>query len=139
MIDEKHAIEEIIERWNEGWRTKDPSLATRDYSDDADWTNAFGMQRQGRAEIEALLAQVFALPFVMAASSQVVEQFMRFLHDDVALVWTRVERTGQLKQSGEPLGIRNTSHLRVLVKSDGAWQIVSHLVSDARDLASSEH
>lgn len=31
------------------------------------------------------------------------------------------------------IGIRQTSHLRVLAKSKGQWKIVSHLISDTRD------
>jgi uncharacterized protein (TIGR02246 family) len=137
--EDKTAIEQILERWNDGWRTKDARLAAQDYSDDADWTNAFGMQRKGRAEIEALLTDVFALPFVMAAQSKVIEQSVRFVSDDVAVVTSHVARQGQLTPSGEPLGIRNTSHLRVLLRSGGAWQIIGHLISDARNPERREH
>jgi len=108
-------------------------LAAADYSEDADWTNAVGMYRKGRADIEAQLAYVFSLPFVMTGRGQTIKQPIRIPARDVALVSTRVERTGQLTPSGEPLGIRHTSHLRVFVKSGGKWKIVSHLISDARD------
>jgi len=126
-------IEQAIENWNKAWQTKDSKLAAQDYSDDADWTNAFGMKRKGRAEIEKVLAEVFALPFVMAGKSKTVEQSVRFINPDVALVITRVERVGQRVPSGAEPGTRQTSHLRVLVKSKGHWKIISHLISDARD------
>jgi uncharacterized protein (TIGR02246 family) len=126
-------IEQAIENWNKAWQTKDSRLAAQDYSDDADWTNAFGMKRKGRADIEKVLAEVFALPFVMAGQSKTVEQSVRFINPDVALVLTRVERVGQRVPSGAELGTRQTSHLRVLVKSKGQWKIISHLISDARD------
>jgi uncharacterized protein (TIGR02246 family) len=126
-------IEQAIENWNKAWQTKDSKLAAQDYSDDADWTNAFGMKRKGRADIEKVLAEVFALPFVMAGQSKTVEQSVRFINPDVALVVTRVERAGQRVPSGAELGTRQTSHLRVLIKFQGQWKIVSHLISDARD------
>jgi uncharacterized protein (TIGR02246 family) len=126
-------IEQAIENWNKAWQTKDSKLASQDYSADADWTNAFGMKRKGRADIEKVLAEVFALPFVMAGQSRTVEQSVRFIKPDVALVFTRVERLGQRVASGAELGTRQTSHLRVLVKSNGRWEITSHLISDARD------
>jgi uncharacterized protein (TIGR02246 family) len=132
-------IEQAIENWNTAWRTKDARLAAQDYSDDADWTNAFGMRRKGRAEIEKALAEVFALPFVMAGQSKIAEQSVRFIKPDVALVITRVERMGQLTPSGGELGTRQTSHLRVLMKSGGRWRIISHLISDARDTERREH
>jgi uncharacterized protein (TIGR02246 family) len=132
-------IEQVIENWNKAWQTKDAKLAAQDYSDDADWTNAFGMKKKGRAEIEKMLAEVFSLPFVMAGQSRTAEQSVRSIKPDVALVVTRVERAGQRTSSGLELGTRQTSHLRVLMKSDGGWKIVSHLISDARDTERREH
>ena len=126
-------IEQVVENWNRAWQTKDAKLAAQDYSDDADWTNAFGMKRKGRAEIEKILGEVFSLPFVMAGQSETANQSIRFIKPDVALVVTRVERAGQRTPSGAELGTRQTSHLRVLMKSGGRWRIVSHLISDARD------
>ena len=136
---DQKAIERAIENWNTGWRTKDPALATRDYSEDADWTNAFGMTRNGRVEIQKMMEEVFQLPFVMRAESEVVDQKIRFVRPDVALVTTTIERRGQMTPSGESLGIRNTYHLRVFVRSNGRWQIVSHLISDARDPRAASH
>src|ERR687890_618738 len=88
-------IEQVVENWYKAWQTKASKLAAQDYSDDADWTNAFGMKRKGRAEIEKILAEVFALPFVMAGQDEVVEQSVRPIKPDVALVITRVERVEQ--------------------------------------------
>ena len=126
-------IEQIIENWNRGWQTVDAKLAAQDYSDNADWTNAFGIRKKGRYEIERFLTQVFSQSFVMAGESKNVEQSVRFIKPDIAVVTTRVERAGQQTSSGEVLGSRQTSHLRVFVKSGGSWKIVSHLISDARD------
>lgn len=133
------AVEQAIENWNRAWQTKDAKLAAQDYANDADWTNAFGMKRKGRAEIEKILAEVFSLPFVMEGQSKTAEQSVRFIKPDVALVVTRVERTGQRTPTGADLGIRQTSHLRVLMKSEGSWKIVSHLISDARDTERRQH
>jgi len=133
------AIEHAIENWNIAWKVKDPELAAQDYSDTADWTNAFGMSRVGRAEIEKLLNEVFALPFVMAGNSETVSQEIRFVKPDLALVLTRVQRKGQRTGAGQDIGQRHTSHLRVFAKADGKWQIISHLISDARDTQQAPH
>jgi uncharacterized protein (TIGR02246 family) len=132
-------IEQVIENWNRAWQTKDAKLAAQDYSDDADWTNAFGMKRKGRAEIEKILAEVFSLPFVMAGHSRTAEQSVRLVKPDVALVVTVVERAGQRTPTGAELGMRQTNHLRVVMKSEGRWKIISHLISDARDTERREH
>ena len=134
-----NAITAAIDQWNRGWQNKDPKLAASAYSDDADWTNAFGFYKRGRAEIEAFLKEVFQLQFVMNADSSVADQVVRFLSDDVAAVRTRIERKGQTTPDGQPLGTRHTHHLRVFHKQDGRWLLVSHLISDARDLRSPEH
>ena len=133
------AIERAVENWYAAWKVKDPTLAAQDYSDNADWTNAFGMSRVGRAEIEKLLTEVFALPFVMAGDSETVVQDIRFVKSDLALVLTRVQRKGQRNPTGQDIGQRRTSHLRVFAKTDGNWQIISHLISDARDTQQAVH
>ena len=134
------AIEAALERWYRAWELRDAALGARDYADDAAWTNAFGMARRGRAEIEATLREVFALPFVVAGESRPTAQTIRWLRPDVALVVSRVERVGQQTPQGVPLGTRQTTHHRVFVRdAAGAWRIASHLISDARDRQQAPH
>src|SRR3990170_1855449 len=122
-----------IQNWDRAWHIKDPRLGAQDYSDDAHWVNAFGMRRTGRRAIEQTLAQVFSLPFVAVGESRTIGHEVRFLRPDIAVVSTTVERRGQLTPDGKQLGVRQTSHLRVLQRRRGRWFIVSHLISDARD------
>jgi hypothetical protein len=75
----------------------------------------------------------------MGAQSRMVAQDIRFMGSQVAVVITQVEREGQKTPSGEALGIRRTSHQRVLVKDGDQWRIVSHLISDARDPQGAQH
>ena len=84
------------------------------------------------------LKQVFALDFVMAGESRTVEKEITFVRPDVALLTNRVERVGQKTAAGAEF-TRSTSHLRVFVKSDGRWEIVNHLISDARSRGRAEH
>ena len=126
------AIETAYQNWYTAWESKDPKLASQDYSDDAIWVNAFGMRQVGRQAIEQTLRKVFNMKFVMSGKSRTVEKTVRFINPSVALVTSGVERVGQQTASGEALPVRRTSHLRVFVKTSGKWQIVSHLISDAR-------
>jgi uncharacterized protein (TIGR02246 family) len=135
----KNAVEAAVQTWNDGWRTKNAQLACSEYAEDADWTNAFGMTERGRDAICKKLAEVFNLPFVMAAKSEVVSQDIRFLGPDVAVVITKVHRVGQHTPGGEPLGDRDTRHQRVLFRSGGRWRVVSHLIADARDPTTGRH
>ena len=133
------ALGAALDRWYQAWETRDAVLGARDYTTDAEWTNAFGMTRRGHVEIEATLREVFGLPFVVAGESRPTTQVIRWLRPDVALVVSRVERVGQQTPGGAPLGTRQTTHHRVFLRADGAWRIASHLISDARDRQQAPH
>lgn len=126
------AILGAMERWEEGWRVKDAVLASEDYSDQADWTNAFGMRRIGKPAIRQLLSEVFELPFVMAGDTEYEYHALQALGPDIALLRSRAIRTGQQLPDGTVEEPRRTNHLRVFKKTDGAWRIVSHLIGDER-------
>jgi len=133
------ALVAVLDRWYLAWETRDAALGAQDYADAAEWTNAFGMTRHGRTEIEATLREVFALPFVISGESHPTTQAIRWLRPDVALVVSRVERTDQQIPGGAPLGTRQTTHHRVFVRTGGEWRIASHLISDARNRQEAPH
>ena len=87
-------IAQKIDDWNSGWVENDYELATKWYSDQAEFTNAFGHNMIGKSEIRKLLKDVFSLPFVMAGSSRVAAQKMVPVSENVVLVITQIERTG---------------------------------------------
>lgn len=136
---DRAAIEAAYDDWYQAWKTKDHVLAARHYSDDAIWVNAFGARCVGRQAIQEEIEFVFGLDFVMTGSSRTAEKTVRFIRPDVALVTSLIERDGQMTASGEPLDTRRTSHLRVFQKRGGRWQIVSHLISDARSKEHAQH
>lgn len=131
--EDTRAIFRAVENWRVAWQRNDSRLAAQDYAEDADWTNAFGVSCSSRAELEATLAHIFSLSYVMAGRDTVVGQEIRSVRPDVVLVRTGVRRSGQLTPSGEPLATRHTSHLRVFARTKAGWKIISHLISDARE------
>jgi uncharacterized protein (TIGR02246 family) len=135
--EERDAVLQTLDSWEEGWRTKDAALAARDYADDCDWTNAFGDRFQGKEALEDGLAFIFGLDFVMAGESEgnVIED-VAFLTPEVALVRSKLLRVGQETGTGEVMADRHVNHLRVLQKRDGRWVIVSHLISQAKEKGS---
>lgn len=126
------AIMQAVERWERAWTMQDPVLAARDYAADADWTNAFGMRRIGRASIEVLLKEVFSLPFVMAGDTEHQYHDLRFLGEGVATVRSLALREGQQLPDGTVEPTRRTNHLRVFANRGNGWVIVSHLIGDER-------
>ena len=136
---EVERIGAIVDDWNRAWQIKDPVLAAAGYSEQAEFTNAFGFSRTGRGAIETYLTEVFGFDFVMAGSSREVFRDVQFLRQDVALVRSKIERAGQKTGDGAELGVRHTSHLRVFSLAGGTWHIVSHLISDARETKRPKH
>jgi uncharacterized protein (TIGR02246 family) len=131
-------ITQKIYDWNRAWGEKDHELAAKWYVDHAEWTNAFGHNHVGSTEIGNFLKEVFQLPFVMAGQSRTTSQHLIAVSDDVILVITTVERTGQTTPDGTELGVRKSTHHRVF-KKDPEWLIVGHLISDARDTELARH
>lgn len=123
-----------LDSWNRGWAEADASLAVQDYAEDADWTNAFGDRFQGRDALREGLEFIFGLGFVMAGSSSGNEfSDVTFLAPDVALIRSKLVRAGQQTSDGSLMPDRHIHHLRVLQRRDGRWQIVSHLISQAKE------
>lgn len=129
----------IIDDWNKAWQTKDYVLGAKGYSHDARFTNAFGDKRNGQKEVEALLKEVFSLPFVMAGQSETSEHRYQLLSSTAVIVHTAVIRKGQQTPDGAVLPDRQTTHMRVFEKITGKWEIKAHLISDARDKQAPKH
>lgn len=125
------AIMSAMNNWEQGWDVYDPELASRDYSDDADWTNAFGARRIGRDSIRMALTEVFRNPAVTAGNTNYEYHDLRFVGRDVALLRSRAIREGQQLADGSS-PTRRINHLRVFARLEGSWKIVSHLIADER-------
>ena len=131
---DEEAILATFETWNRGWAEADADLTVKDYAEDTDWTNAFGDRFQGKTALRDGLAYVFSLGFVMAGDSAGNEyNDVTFLSPDVAMVRSKLVRSGQKTSTGEVMPDRHINHLRVYRKRDGRWLIVSHLISQAKE------
>ena len=132
------AITSKIDDWNQAWKIKDAQLAAKWYASDADFTNAFGFSMNGKAAIEEYLTRVFNMDFVMAGDSEQTAIKLRLISDNAILAISTISRKGQLLNDGSELGERTTTHHR-LIKKETNWEIVAHLISDARSIESNKH
>ena len=131
---DKAAVLSVFDSWNLGWAERDAAMAVRDYAEDADWTNAFGDRLQGRDALREGLEYVFSLDFVMTGSSRGNDYAdVTFLSPDIALIRSKLVRTGQRVSTGELMPDRHIHHLRVLRRNGERWEIVSHLISQAHE------
>ncbi len=134
LEEDRAAVLATLDSWNRGWSEGNASIAVEDYAEDTDWTNAFGDRFEGRAALRDGLEYIFGLGFVMAGSSSENEYTdVTFPSADVALLRSKLVRTGQQMPSGAMMKDRHIHHLRVLQRRNGKWEIVSHLISQAQE------
>lgn len=131
-------IVQQVDDWNKAWKIKDPVLAAKWYSDDADFTNAFGFSMIGKQAIEEYLTRVFKMDFVMAGDSEQTSLKLKQIAENVVLAVSTISRKGQKLSDESELGPRRTTHHR-LFKKDGEWALVAHLISDARSIDTKKH
>ena len=122
-----------MDDWNKAWKIKDASLAAKWYSDDADFTNAFGFSMIGKPAIEDYLTRVFKMKFVMAGDSEQTSIKLKYISENSVLVISTISRKGQKLSDDSELGDRNTTHHR-LFRKNSSWKIIAHLISDARSI-----
>jgi uncharacterized protein (TIGR02246 family) len=132
--EDQQAVGESMMRLANAFRSLDATGVEELYSEDADWTNAFGTTKKGAKVIASYLTELFADPHFGAGKPVSPPQAsMRFVTDDVAVVKTYIEREGQQTSSGEQLPIRRNHSLKVFRREEGGWKIVSDIYMDARE------
>lgn len=126
-------IKQVIDDSDNGWDTKNLNLVLQGYSDDIDWTNAFGARVQGKDELRKLLDTIFSYDFVMAGKNNYQEPDITFPNEEIALARSTNIRTGQKWPDGQPMGDRIINHLRVFKNVDGKWICINHMISQAHN------
>lgn len=122
-----------ISDYDNGWDSKNVELVLQGYSEDIDWTNAFGDRVQGKEELRALLETIFSLDFVMSGKNNYQAPDITFPSPAVAIARSKNIRTGQKWPDGSPMKDRVINHLRVFKKSDGRWLCISHMICQAHE------
>ena len=115
-------IEQIINDYDNGWESKNIEMVLQGYSDNIDWTNAFGDRTQGKEELRELLNTIFSLDFVMAGKNNYQDPDITFPNEGIALARSTNIRTGQKWPDGRPMDDRIINHLRVFKKVDGKYK-----------------
>lgn len=128
------AIGATLQALHEGFNLRDVSLMTDVYADDADWINAFGTRKKGRAEILSYLQGLFAEPlFDQGKPAGPPSMSLRPVDSDVVIVTIQLQVLGQGLAGGGTIPVRNNYSLHILQKQpDGRWFVISQLFMDAR-------
>jgi uncharacterized protein (TIGR02246 family) len=128
------AVGETMGRLLRAFGARDADALEGVYTDDADWVNAFGTVRTGRAEIVAYLRGLFAdANFDAGKLVAPPESRLRRLGDTVVAVSTHLRITGQGLVGGSTIDMRDNHSLHILQRQpDGRWLVVSEIYMDAR-------
>jgi uncharacterized protein (TIGR02246 family) len=128
------AIQEVVTAAvDEGWGKFDVAHTMAEYTPGAYWINAYGIEKEGKEEIQKFVTRIFAAPGMRHRKQlPLVFRSIRFIRPDIALVHTRQDTTDQLKTDGTPEGQRVSHVFRVMLKQDGRWLTDSFQVMDEK-------
>ena len=130
--DDQQAIGKTLLTLLTGFRDRDAEAMQAVYSDDADWVNAFGTVKRGRAEIVDYLRGLFADDnFNRGELAGPPETSFKVLTPEVVLVSAHLQVTGQGLVGGGTLDRDNFSLRALQRQDDGSWLIVSEMFQDA--------
>jgi uncharacterized protein (TIGR02246 family) len=124
------AIVALVDHWRQTWDTFDAAALRDDYADDADWLNAFGTRLKGSSDILKFMATVVKRPNVKDRHTSWDEPKVRFVRADVAVATRDYTTTGHKALDGKEMPERHTHCMWVVTKQNGAWRIVSQMISD---------
>jgi uncharacterized protein (TIGR02246 family) len=128
------AIEKVVtDAVDNGWGKFDVAATMAEYTAGAYWINAFGIEKEGKEEIEKFVTRIFTAPGMRHRKQlPLVFKSIRFMRPDIALVHTRQDTTDQLKADGTPEGDRKSHVFRIMLKQEGKWLTDSFQVLDER-------
>ena len=128
--EDEAAIRAIINHWQQTWENFDASVLAGDYSDDADWLNAFGVRLKGGAKIVNFVSTVVKRPNVQGRHTTWGEPTIRFVRSDVALAYRDYSTVGHKTPNGQEMPERKTHSTWLLTKDGGRWRIARQVISD---------
>jgi uncharacterized protein (TIGR02246 family) len=117
-----------------GFQERNADKLANVYVPDADWVNAFGSVKKGDTEIVDYLRGLFAdQNFNDGRFAAPPASNLRVVSDNVVIVSTHLQVTGQGLVGGDTIALRDNHSLHVLQKrADGAWRVVSEMYMDVR-------
>lgn len=128
------AIRDLMRRFGQARGAHDAKGAAAAFSEDVEWTNAFGVVVRGSANLEKFLTSLFAGDEVGTTQGEGANYrpiSIRYLGDDAAIIHGMTQSTRGESRSGE--APRRVHLTFVLAKQDGEWRIVHQQITDARD------
>jgi uncharacterized protein (TIGR02246 family) len=128
-VSDESEIRTIVASFEEAYGRRDGTLWARYFAEEADFTQAFGIYRQGRSSI-AQFMRGFIERQPQAIRPRELGLQISFLRQDVAFVDFRVEVAGIRNRDGSEQPLRRGYMLLVMKKMLGDWKIVHYRFFD---------
>jgi len=120
---DRAAMAQTVEQFESAWNKHDAHAFAMTFTEDADFTNVVGAHVQGRGNVEAFHAPIFAGRFKDTHQTGVIRS-IRFLRADLAAVDVEWEMTGLKGPDGSALPDRKGLLNWVMARQgDGTWLI----------------
>jgi uncharacterized protein (TIGR02246 family) len=132
-VDEK-GIQAVLNEFNNAWTARSAARYAAVFADDADWENAFGGRRKGRAEIEKFITELAGT--FTNATEKVTDTRIWCMSPKMALIDIYQTVDGQQLPSGTIVPTRHIRMTQVYEKRGDKWQIKVHRVTDLREMRS---
>ena len=116
------AIKQAIAAYDESFGKHDAAATAACFSTDADFTNMYGIHKQGHKDIEERFATLFSTTLKTAGRVDIVRS-IRFLTPGLAAVDAETVITGSRTADGSPLPERKGLLIAVMAKQNGRWVI----------------
>jgi uncharacterized protein (TIGR02246 family) len=128
--DNEAAVRAVVLHWQQSWENFDASVLQGDYTDDADWLNAFGVRIKGGAKIVEFVSRVVKRSNVQGRQTTWEEPVVRLVRPDVAVAYRDYKTVGHKTFDGTEMPLRTTHATWFLIKESGKWRITSQVISD---------
>jgi uncharacterized protein (TIGR02246 family) len=120
---DQQAIEQVIRRFEQAWNDHDARAFASVFAEDADFTNVFGREAQGRTAIEQFHAPMFSTMFKNSRFTP-TDTKVRFIRPDVAAVDIHWVMSGATDPNGHPWPDRKGLINVVMTRENGEWAIL---------------
>ena len=139
--EDERAITELMDRFSRAWGAQDIDALLTTYTEDAEWTNAFGWVSRGHDELRETFEWVFdRFPATgdedASADAEPLSDeergrlSRRYIGDDAAVIFSVTESDWGESRDGS--GLRRVYINYVLAKHEGEWPTTPQLIMDAR-------
>ena len=115
------AIEALLAAMQTAWNRHDGAAFAELFTEDADFTNVFGMHTHGRAAITAAHVAILTGPF-RDSTVTIAETRIRFIRPDVAAVDAGWRMDGARDAQGNPWPDRRGVMSIIATAENGVWR-----------------